>query len=212
MKNKKLLTTIMTVPILSLTMLTNSVTASAQPTVFYYILNPAQTRTATPAKVNTTPAKSNTTAQPKANTTQTKSSTTQPKVLSTTVSYEQRVIQLCNAQRARYGVSALSQDNKLMQLCKMKSQDMAYRNYFSHNSPVYGSAFNMMKTYGVRFVAAAENIAEGQKTPDAVVTSWMNSAGHRANILNKLYKQIGVGIATDRYGRLVWTQMFIKAV
>ena len=170
MKSKKLLTSLMTIPILGLMLLTTSITTSAKTTV-----------------VNTA-----------------------SKTVSSAAGYEVRVIQLCNIQRAKYGLPALSQDSKLMQLCKMKSQDMAYRNYFSHNSPVYGSAFNMMKTYGVKFVAAGENIAEGQKTPDAVVASWMNSPGHRANILNKVYKEIGVGIATDRYGRIVWTQMFIK--
>lgn len=169
MKNKKILTTLMSIPILGLTLLTTSVTSTAQSRV-------VSTASATYSMAT----------------------------------YELKVIQLCNVQRARYGLPALSQDTKLMQLCKMKSQDMAYRNYFSHNSPVYGSAFNMLKNYGVKFVAAGENIAGGQKTPDAVVTSWMNSPGHRANILNRVYKEIGVGIATDRYGRLVWTQIFIK--
>jgi len=177
MKSKKLLTSLMTIPILSLTLLNTSVRTSARSNVVYVTKPVYKTTTTT---------------------------------TTTTGGYELRVIQLCNVQRARYGLPALSQDSKLMQLCKLKSQDMAYRDYFSHNSPVYGSAFNMMKIYGVKFVAAGENIAEGQPTPDAVVTSWMNSAGHRANILNKDYKEIGVGIATDRYGRLVWTQMFIK--
>ncbi|MCL2322664.1 MAG: CAP domain-containing protein [Oscillospiraceae bacterium] len=186
MKKRRLLASLVAIPVLSLALLTNSITVPAQSKVTYTILKPA-VQTTTP-----------------------QATSSQAKVVSTSISYEQRVIQLCNAQRARYGLSALSQDNILTQLCRMKSQDMAYRNYFGHTSPVYGSAFTMMKTYGVKFVAAGENIAEGQKTPDAVVTSWMNSAGHRANILNQLYVEIGVGLATDRYGRLVWTQMFIK--
>ena len=83
---------------------------------------------------------------------------------------------------------------------------MKDNNYFSHTSPTYGSPFNMMKNFGINYKTAAENIARGQKTPEAVVNSWMNSSGHRANILNPGYTKIGVGYEkTGNY----WTQMFI---
>ena len=79
--------------------------------------------------------------------------------------------------------------------------------YFSHTSPTYGSPFEMMRSFGISYRSAGENIAKGQKSPAAVVNAWMNSSGHRANILNKSFTHIGVGyIADGSY----WTQMFIS--
>ena len=79
--------------------------------------------------------------------------------------------------------------------------------YFSHTSPVYGAPFEMIKNFGISFRSAGENIAKGQSTPQAVVNAWMNSSGHRANILNVSYNKIGVGYVSD--GKY-WTQMFIR--
>ena len=87
---------------------------------------------------------------------------------------------------------------------------MIDKNYFSHTSPTYGSPFDMMKSFGISYTAAGENIAKGQNSPQSVMNAWMNSSGHRANILNKSYNQIGVGVAKDSRGNLYWTQMFIK--
>ena len=87
-----------------------------------------------------------------------------------------------------------------------KSQDMHDKNYFSHTSPTYGSPFDMMKSFGISYRTAGENIAKGYRTPQAVVDGWMNSEGHRANILNASFKQIGVGYYANGY---YWTQMFI---
>ena len=81
------------------------------------------------------------------------------------------------------------------------------KNYFDHTSPTYGSPFDMMKSFGISYNAAGENIAMGQTTPEQVVTSWMNSEGHRANILNGEFTHIGVGYVADGN---VWTQQFIK--
>jgi len=87
--------------------------------------------------------------------------------------------------------------------------DMRDKNYFSHQSPTYGSPFSMMKNFGISYRTAGENIAAGQQTPQEVVTAWMNSPGHRANILNKSFTHIGVGYAKGgSYGHY-WTQMFI---
>lgn len=84
---------------------------------------------------------------------------------------------------------------------------MKDNNYFSHTSPVYGSPFQMIKNFGISYKSAGENIAKGQSTPQAVVNAWMNSSGHRANILNSSYNKIGVGyVASGKY----WTQMFIR--
>ena len=83
---------------------------------------------------------------------------------------------------------------------------MAENGYFSHTSPTYGSAFDMLSARGIAYTSAGENIAAGQKTASSVMNSWMNSSGHRANILNASYTQIGVGyVAQGNY----WTQMFI---
>ena len=91
-------------------------------------------------------------------------------------------------------------------MARTKSQDMRDKGYFSHTSPTYGSPFDMMKQFGISYRTAGENIAMGYSTPQAVVTGWMNSPGHRANILNGAFTEIGVGyVQSGGY----WTQMFI---
>ena len=129
-----------------------------------------------------------------------------PKTDTAVVNYENEVIRLVNEIRVKNGLNPLISDWELSRVARYKSQDMKDNNYFSHTSPVYGSPFNMMKKIGISYKTAAENIAKGQKTPQAVVNSWMNSSGHRANILNPSYKKIGVGyVASGNY----WTQMFV---
>lgn len=121
--------------------------------------------------------------------------------------FEQQVITLTNAERAKEGLPALQADTTLMKSARAKSDDMAKNNYFSHTSPTYGSPFDQMKSFGISYKAAAENIAQGQKTPQEVVQAWMNSSGHRANIMNGSYTHIGVGYsANGNY----WTQQFIQ--
>jgi uncharacterized YkwD family protein/spore coat assembly protein SafA len=123
---------------------------------------------------------------------------------------ENQVITLVNIQRTNMGLPKLSTNWQLSRIPRYKSQDMINKNYFSHISPTYGSPFNMMENFGLKFSSAGENIAMGQQTPAAVVNSWMNSPGHRANILNPSYTQIGVGLAKNKNGTCYWTQMFIK--
>ncbi|WP_026882700.1 CAP domain-containing protein [Clostridium akagii] len=123
---------------------------------------------------------------------------------------ENEVIRLVNIQRVNNGLPKLTANWQLSRIARYKSQDMINKNYFSHISPTYGSPFNMMETFGLKFSAAGENIAMGQQTPSSVVTAWMNSPGHRANILNPSYTQIGVGLAKNKSGTCYWTQMFIK--
>jgi uncharacterized YkwD family protein len=86
---------------------------------------------------------------------------------------------------------------------------MRDKNYFSHTSPTYGSPFDMMKKFGIDYMAAGENIAKGQPTSAAVMSSWMNSPGHKANILSENFTEIGVGVAKDANGTIYWTQQFI---
>ena len=120
--------------------------------------------------------------------------------------FEQEVIRLVNEERAANGLKALGYNWELGRVARYKSQDMKDNKYFSHTSPVYGSPFQMMKSFGITYRSAGENIARGQRTPKAVVDAWMNSSGHRANILNASFTEIGVGYVADGN---YWTQMFI---
>ena len=120
--------------------------------------------------------------------------------------FEKEVVRLVNEIRTSNGLGLLMADESLSRVARIKSQDMKDNNYFSHTSPVYGSPFDMMKQFGISYKTAAENIAMGYKTPQAVVDGWMNSPGHRANILNASFNTIGVGyVASGNY----WTQMFV---
>lgn len=120
--------------------------------------------------------------------------------------YERQVVNLMNQERAKYGLPELKIDLALSKVAREKSLDMQANNYFSHTSPTYGSPFNMMKQYGISYKSAGENIAKGQRTPEEVVQAWMNSDGHRKNILSANFTHIGVGyVAEGNY----WTQQFI---
>lgn len=122
-------------------------------------------------------------------------------------SFEQQVVELTNAERAKVGLNPLEMYSPLMAAAKAKSQDMANLGYFSHTSPTYGSPFDQMRAAGIQYKAAGENIAQGQRTPEQVVNAWMNSPGHRANILNPNFTHIGVGFVENGY---YWTQQFIQ--
>lgn len=130
----------------------------------------------------------------------------------TTSSQENEVIRLVNVERARAGLPALKANWQLSRVARYKSADMANRGYFSHTSPTYGSPFRMMESFGLRFSAAGENIAYGQRTPAEVMRDWMNSPGHRSNILSRNYTEIGVGLAKNKNGVCYWTQMFMKPI
>ncbi|MDG0790759.1 CAP domain-containing protein [Cohnella ginsengisoli] len=114
-----------------------------------------------------------------------------------------QVVNLVNQERAKAGLSALKTDAKLTTVADAKAKDMYNNNYFDHTSPTYGSPFDMMKQFGVTYSYAGENIAMGQQSPTEVMTAWMNSAGHKANILNANFKSIGVA-----YYNGEWVQEF----
>lgn len=124
--------------------------------------------------------------------------------------YEAQVVKLVNQKRAAAGLKPLAHNWELSRVARYKSMDMRDRNYFSHTSPTYGSPFTMIKNFGISYRSAGENIAQGQATPQAVVDAWMNSPGHRANILSAQFTEIGVGYAAGGSGRHYWTQMFIS--
>lgn len=119
-----------------------------------------------------------------------------------------QVLDLVNQERAKNGVGKLTLSNELTHVANLKAQDMRDKNYFSHNSPTYGTPFEMLQQFGVKYSYAGENIAGGQKTPEAVMKDWLNSSGHRANILNKNYTELGVGyVKGGQYGTY-WVQLF----
>ena len=120
---------------------------------------------------------------------------------------EQAVLDLTNAERQKAGLSALKTDSNLMNSAREKSMDMSSNGYFSHTSPTHGSPFDQMKAHGVSYSSAAENIAMGQRTAEAVVKGWMESPGHRQNILTPDFTHIGIGYDEDGH---YWTQQFIK--
>ncbi|MED4462633.1 CAP domain-containing protein [Metabacillus fastidiosus] len=121
-------------------------------------------------------------------------------------SFEEQVAVLVNKERTSRGLKPLTHRADLKNVAEKKAQDMINSNYFSHTSPNYGSPFDMMKTFGISYQAAGENIAKGQKSPQEVMNAWMNSSGHRANILKPEYDSIGVGFYNG-----AWVQMFIKS-
>lgn len=175
---------------------------------------PGQTQTPAPVPKQTQPVPNQT--QPVPNQTQpapqqtpapvTKQPTQNTPATGAVSQYVQQVIDLTNAQRSKNGLPALKADTQLNGVAQKKSLDMQQKNYFSHTSPTYGSPFDMMRDFGVTYKSAGENIAQGQRTPQAVVTAWMNSEGHRKNILSSKFTHIGVGYeATGKH----WTQMFI---
>lgn len=127
-----------------------------------------------------------------------------------TTSQAEAVLQLVNAERSKQGLNPLTLSAKLTDIATMKSKDMADKGYFDHTSPTYGSPFQMLQDHGVHYTAAGENIAAGQKTPEEVMNSWMNSSGHRANILNANYTELGVGYYQGGQYGTYWTQVFIK--
>lgn len=129
-----------------------------------------------------------------------------PTLSSSVQSYEQEVARLVNVERAKAGLAPLTLNWELSRVARYKSQDMKDNRYFAHNSPTYGTPFQMIRSFGLSYRTAGENIAMGYATPAAVMNGWMNSSGHRTNILNANYTQIGVGyVAEGNY----WTQQFI---
>lgn len=120
---------------------------------------------------------------------------------------ERKVVELTNVERRNNGLPDLQLHAKLSGVARTKSEDMRTSDYFSHTSPTHGSPFDMIRDNGISYQSAGENIARGQQTPEQVVQSWMNSTGHRKNILSSDFTHIGVGY--DENGHF-WTQMFIK--
>lgn len=122
---------------------------------------------------------------------------------------EQEVLALVNSERAKNGLSALSWADDVAAVARAHSSDMINRGFFSHTNPDGESPFDRLKNNGISYRIAAENIAYGQKTPADVMNAWMNSSGHRANILNKNVTELGVGAVKNNNGTIYWTQVFV---
>lgn len=121
---------------------------------------------------------------------------------------ELEVFNLINNQRTKNGLSALKIDAEVQNVARIKAQDMVKNNYFAHNSPTYGSPFDMLNSFKVSYKTAGENIA-GNSSNSAAVTAWMNSSGHKANILNSNFNYTGIGVVNgSKYGK-IYVQMFI---
>ena len=118
------------------------------------------------------------------------------------------MINLVNQERTKLGISPLAVDMRLVKIGRMKSLDMIKNNYFGHQSPVYGSPFDLMKAQGITYHAAGENLAGDSSVTDAH-TQLMGSEGHRANILNPSFTKIGIGIISGGPYGLMISQEFI---
>ncbi|MGE7926827.1 CAP domain-containing protein [Lysinibacillus xylanilyticus] len=175
-----------------------------------WYVNLPQTQTPskeTQAPENNQTTNNNTQTAQKDNTVTAPSQSTPSTTTSDVNAFEQEVVKLTNAERTKAGLAPFKTDDKLMAAAREKSQDMQSKNYFSHTSPTFGSPFDRMKALGITYKSAGENIAQGQRTPQEVVQAWMDSPGHRANILNEKFTHIGVGyVKSGNY----WTQQFIQ--
>jgi uncharacterized YkwD family protein len=145
-----------------------------------------------------------TTSTPTTSTPNTSTQDTTTSNSSTQSAFATEVFNMVNQERSKAGLSTLAIDSALSGMALDKAKDLYNNNYFDHNSPTYGSPFDMMKTYGIQFTYAGENIAKGQQTPQEVMTAWMNSQGHRDNILNSHFTKIGVAFYNGE-----WVQEFI---
>lgn len=142
---------------------------------------------------------------PETNKPSTPSKPSEPSNTTDKSTFASQVVTLVNQERAKAGLKALTVNERLTGMALDKAKDMNNNKYFSHTSPTYGSPFDMMKKYGISYKYAGENIAMGQKTPEEVMKSWMNSEGHRQNILSPNFTMIGVG-----YYNGYWVQEFIS--
>jgi len=122
--------------------------------------------------------------------------------------YELQVLELVNIERAAYGIAPLTLHVSASIVAREKSADMMRLNYFDHTSPTYGSPFEMLSHFGISYQFAGENIAMGHQTPEQVVQAWMDSPGHRENILNSSFTQLGIGFVRN-HRTTYWTQLFI---
>jgi uncharacterized YkwD family protein len=127
---------------------------------------------------------------------------------STPIEQSSKMLILINAERAKHGIQPLIMNSALCRLATMKSQDMVEKNYFSHQSPTYGSSFSLLKTHNINYSCAGENLSI-DKYVDYAHAALINSKAHKDNILNPSFKEIGIGIYSKGIGSYAYTQLFI---
>lgn len=174
--------------------------ATAAPTAAPKVTPTPKAPTAAPKATATPKATAAPTATPK---------TTAAPAATSASAIEKEVFELVNEVRAQYGLSKLTWADDLANVARAHSRDMINRSFFDHTNPDGYSPFDRLRNNGISYRTAAENIAYGQRTPKAVMDAWMNSSGHRANILNANVKELGVGAATNSSGTIYWTQVFV---
>ena len=121
---------------------------------------------------------------------------------------EQAVFDLINNKRQENGLEPLEIDEELQNVARIKANDMVDNNYFSHTSPTYGSPFQMIKSFGISYKTSGENIA-GNSSNEGAVNAWINSQGHKDNILNKNYNYTGISVVNSPIYGKIFVQMFI---
>lgn len=146
------------------------------------------------------------TGNTESNTTTETPATQTPTIETETKSYAQQVVDLVNVERAKEGLAALTIDANVAKAATVRAGEIQTR--FEHVRPDGSGFVTALKEQGVTYKGAGENIAWGQRTPQEVVTAWMNSAGHRANIMNPNYVKIGVGNTQNSSGTQYWVQIF----
>ena len=124
--------------------------------------------------------------------------------------YRLQVVDMVNTERAAVGVSPLEPADILFEIAQFKCTDMATNDYFAHESPTYGDLEALFDLFDIDFRIIGENIAMGHVTPEHVMHDWMESPGHRDNILDPDYVYIGVGLVLDDYGTPYWAQAFLR--
>lgn len=148
---------------------------------------------------------------PYANMTRAEAATLLDRLLNSTAAssdnFVEQVIELVNQARTQEGLAALTQDKLLCAAADIRAEEIS--RVFSHNRPDGASCFSALREQNISYTAAGENIAAGQATPSDVVQAWLNSEGHRANIMNGKFTSTGVS-HTVINGRHYWVQIFIK--
>ncbi|MET8414078.1 CAP domain-containing protein, partial [Streptomyces sp. NPDC005195] len=184
----------------------SDVTPSASPSALASVTPSASaSKKASPSKTPSATKKSVPTLRRSAS--PAKASASASKVAAAPTTTVAQVVALVNQERATAGCGPLTEDAQLEKAAQAHSDDMAARNFFEHTNPDGADPGQRITAAGYRWSTYGENIAQGQQTPEAVMESWMNSPGHRANILNCAFKNIGVGVHKGSGGPW-WTQDF----
>ena len=180
--------------------------ASASVTTTSVGISSEQSETTTTAKPVTTTKKTTTTAKPV--TTTKKTTTTADKNQQLINEYVSEVLRLVNVERTSRGLTPFVLDTKLTRAAQIRAEEQKTR--FGHTRPDRTSCFTVLTEFGISYSYAGENVAMGQRTPERVVSAWMNSDGHRANILTdgeyKQYTKVGIGFDPESYG---WAMDFV---